>query len=246
MQASAQRAVSAPAPAPAGRLDLSMVLPFHDEAGSVERVVREGLAVGHALPGAFELIAVDAGSRDGTGAILDALAREFPELRVIRHRVNRGYGAALRAGFAQARHAWIFFADGDGQFELGQLHEFVEAAAPDRVVLGYRAPRRDSLGRRLLGAGWSGITRRLLGVDARDVNCAFKLFPRALVAELPLRSAGAGISAELLVRARRAGLHQVELPVRHRERDQGEASGARIGVVLRALLDLAAIRLAVR
>lgn len=243
MPAFVQHVVSPPDPVPAGELAISMVLPFHDEAGSVDGVVREGVAVGRALGGPFELVAVDDGSRDATGRILDGLVLEFPELVVVRHRVNRGYGAALRSGFACARHEWIFFSDGDGQFELAQLREFVEAARPGRVVLGYRAPRRDPFGRRLLGAGWRGLTRRVLGVEARDVNCGFKLFPRVIVANIPLRSEGAGISAELLVRARRAGLGQVELPVRHRSRDHGQASGARLGVVLRAFVDLAAIRL---
>ena len=140
----------------------------------------------------------------------------------------------------------MFYTDGDGQFDLRQLNVFLASlarpGAPRTVLAGYRHPRRDSLVRTLNGRGWTALANAALGLGVRDVNCAFKLLPRELLARAPLSSRGAAIDAEILAEARRAGYAIAQAPVEHQPRTHGRASGANPAVMARALVELLQLR----
>jgi len=223
---------------------LSAIVPVHDEAGSLEMVAHELLAVLPAVAAAWELIVVDDGSRDATAAIADRLASSRVGVRVVRHATNRGYGAALASGLAAARHPFVFWMDGDGQFRATELRLLVAALGEAEAVIGYRARRADRWIRRLNTALWNSLVRLLFDVPARDVNCAFKLVRRDVLGEEALQARGAMISTEILVRLHRRGSRIVEVPVAHFPRQGGSASGAAPRVVARALVEL--LRLAPR
>jgi glycosyltransferase involved in cell wall biosynthesis len=221
---------------------LSIVVPAYNEAGNVGGVVRAVLAVAPEVAGRSEVIVVDDGSRDGTAAEVAGIAG----VRVVRHPTNRGYGAALRTGLASGREPWSFVIDGDGQFDPQDLPRLAAIAAEADVVAGYRAQRADPLGRRLCGRVWSVLVRRLLGVRVRDVNCAFKLVRREVVAAVALESTGALVSAELLGKAAQQGFRIRQVAVSHRPRRRGRATGASARVVWRALRELLALGSAIR
>jgi glycosyltransferase involved in cell wall biosynthesis len=217
---------------------LSVVVPVHDEEDAIGPVVH---ALVRELPGVarrFDVIVVDDGSTDGTTAVLADLAAALPAVRIVRHAYNRGYGAALRSGFEAARHPWVLVIDGDGQLDPGQLGHVVAALDGHDGVVGYRTRRAEWWWRRLNTAAWNGLVRALFDLEVRDVNCAFKLLPASLVRDGALEADGAVISAELLVRASRAGHRLAEVPITHRPRRAGRASGARPGVVARAGVEL--------
>ena len=232
--------------APQPLAELSAVVPVHDEAENVAGVVFALCTVLPEVARRWEVIVVDDGSRDGTDAVLAELATGAPALRVVRHARNRGYGAALRSGFAAARHDWIFLVDGDGQVDPQQLADAVGALADHDGVIGYRTARADVLGRRLATRLWNGLVRRLFGLRTRDVNCAFKLLPAALVRDEPLVSDGAVISAEMLVRAAQSDHRLAEVPVVYRPRLAGRASGAQPRVVARAGMEIVRLYLQAR
>jgi glycosyltransferase involved in cell wall biosynthesis len=226
--------------APPARLpSLSIVLPCHDEAANVEGTVRDAVRVGRRVARCLEVIVVDDGSRDDTAAVAAGLGEELHEVRVVRNALNRGYGGALRRGFAEARMAWIFYTDGDGQLDLEPLPQLIAQLDSSDVATGFRSPRRDPLIRVWNGRAWTALTNVLLGTSVRDVNCAFKVFPRALLDEMELVSDGAAISAELLAKAARLGYRTGEVPVRHRPRVSGRQSGNDPRVIARAFLELA-------
>ena len=221
-----------------GRLHgLSAVVPAYNEAGNIGRVVDALCAVLPAVAGRHEVIVVDDGSTDGTGATVAGR----PGVRVIRHPINRGYGAALRAGFAAAREPWCVFLDGDGQLDPLELPRLVAAVGDADMVAGYRTPRADPVLRRLYGVIWNVLVRVLLGVRVRDVNCAFKLVRGEVLRVVTLESCGALLSAELLGKALRQGFRMRQVPVSHRARQLGSATGAAPHVVVRALYELAAL-----
>lgn len=217
---------------------VSVVIPVHDEDGAVAEVVEAVRSTMPRVADAWEIVVVDDGSTDGTPALLRALAAADRRIRVVRHATNRGYGAALRSGFAAARFEWIFLTDGDGQLDPTQLPDAVAALGDADGVVGYRQRRSDSLLRRLNTTVWNGVVRSILGVPARDLNCAFKLLPRTVLAPEGLRANGAVISAEILARAAQAGFRLAEVPVSHRPRRRGRSSGGRPAVVFRAALEL--------
>lgn len=224
-------------------MQLSVVLPCYNEGRNVARAVREAAHAASRLAATYEIVVVDDGSTDDTCQVAEALRTEVPEIRVVRHPVNRGYGSALRSGFRAARYEWVFYTDGDAQFDSRQLLRVRDAIGKD-VLAGYRSPRRDgSWQRTLLGRAWTSLTNAVLDLEIRDTNCAFKLFPKTLLDDIPMHSKGAAIDAEILSEARRRGWSITQVPVEHRPRAHGSATGARPAVMALAMLELALIAL---
>jgi len=236
--------VSEPAPTRPARL--SYFFPAHNEAGNLGALVEEALAALPAIAATFEIVIVDDGSRDATPRLADELAAAHDGVvRVVHHATNLGYGAALRSGFAAARHDLIAFTDGDRQFrvaDLGRLTaRLVAADAPD-VVAGYRIKRADPFVRSLYAWLYRLATRVFFDLRLRDVDCACKLFRRAALDGIRVESGGAFFSAELLVKLRASGCRVVEVGVPHHPRIAGRPTGARPSVVFRAMRDFWALR----
>jgi dolichol-phosphate mannosyltransferase len=206
---------------PTSRPSVSLVLPALNEGEVIGHVVEHARAALEQVATDYEIIVVDDGSSDNTGRVLDALAGE--RIRVIHFPENRGYGLALRAGFAAAVHPLIAFIDSDDQFDPLDLKRFVELADQADLIVGYRVGRRDGGLRAVLSRGYNLLVRAAIGVAVRDVNCAFKLIHRAALDQLPLHSERYSINAELLARAARAGMRIREVPVTHRERHTGRS-----------------------
>lgn len=221
---------------------VSAFLPCRNEEGNVERVVTATVRALEALGVPFEVIVVDDGSTDGTAEVARRLSGRDPRVRLVQHPRNLGYGAALRTGFASARYPWVFFTDGDGQFDPADIVRLVAHADSADLVVGYRVRRRDPVHRRLFGWMWNLLVRVWFGVRVRDVDCAFKLLRAEVVRDLPLRATGAFLSTELLCRAARKGARIVEVGVPHYPRRWGRQSGGRPDVVLRAFWELWKLR----
>lgn len=221
-------------------MHLSVVVPCFNEEANIAGVIESAAEIGRLVASRLEIVVVDDGSKDRSRDVLADLETRVPELSVVRHLTNRGYGAALRTGFAHANHDTVFLTDGDGQFDLRELPQAIGLLKGADVVAGYRRFRNDGPWRALWGRAWTGLVKLALGLEVRDVNCAFKLVPRRLVQSASLRSDGALISAELLCEARRLGLRIAQCPVSHRPRRSGEQSGASVPVIARAFTELAA------
>lgn len=239
-------------PTTRARVDaLSYFFPAHDEAENVEALVLEALEELPRLAEHFEIVCVDDGSRDGTGAIADRLAAQRPDVvRVVHHATNRGYGAALRSGFRAARYELVCFTDGDRQFRVADLAVLLDRLAagsadgrsPD-VVAGYRLKRADPAIRLAYARVYRACLRTFFGLGLRDVDCACKLVRREALKGIRLESRGAFLSAELLIKLREMGRSLVEVGVPHHPRTAGQASGADPRVVYRAVKDFWALRL---
>ena len=224
-------------------VSISAVLPAYNEEAIIADTARSVAAVLQGLVADYEVIVVNDGSRDGTADRVRAVAAENPRVRLVEHAVNRGYGAALATGFDAATKELIFLTDGDKQFDVREVREFLPALATADLCVGYRQPRRDPLLRRLNGWGWNRLVRLLFGYVARDVDCAFKLFKREVWEAVAVESGGATFSAEFLIKARRAGYRITERRVTHLPRPAGRATGARPDVIARAFRDLFRLRL---
>jgi glycosyltransferase involved in cell wall biosynthesis len=231
---------------PAPTVEISAVMPAFNEEANLEQSVGRMADALQACARGFEIIVVDDGSQDGTAAVLERLKAAHPNLRVIRHPLNRGYGAALRSGFAAARFSWIFLMDADNQFDPSEVERLLARAAGADIVAGYRKHRRDPVLRRLNAWAFFTMVRLLFGGLVRDVNCAFKLMRRDLIERMALHSEGALINTEILVLARQLGARVVEVPVEHYPRKAGKQTGANIRVVIRAFAELLAFRAEMR
>jgi glycosyltransferase involved in cell wall biosynthesis len=242
---------SAPAPelpVPVIRVPaLSYFFPAHNEEANLEALVAEALATLPALAERFEIIAVDDGSRDATGAIADRLAEENAGIvRVVHHPTNLGYGAAIRSGFRAARHPLICFTDGDRQFRVADLARLLarlaEGDQPD-VVAGYRIRRADPIVRTVYARIYRLANRVWFGLRVRDIDCACKLVRREALEGVRVESGGAFFTAELLIKLGALGRRIVETGVPHYPRTAGSQTGARASVVWRAVKDFWWLRL---
>jgi glycosyltransferase involved in cell wall biosynthesis len=218
---------------------VSIVLPCFNEEDNVADAIRAATKAARDNAEDFEVIVVDDGSTDRTSEVASDFVDGSGRARLLVHPHNRGYGAALRTGIEAARQPWVLLTDADLQFDLAQLEEFAALAQSADVVAGRRMMRQDPLGRRINGALWSALTRRLVRVPVSDVDCAFKLIRRDVLERVHLTSDGALVSAELLVKLKAEGARIIEHGVRHRARVAGEQSGANPRVVARAFRELA-------
>ncbi len=223
-------------------MELSIVIPAYNEEDNVAAAVENVDAAARRTGLEYEIVVVDDGSRDRTGEIAGGLATQNPHLRLVQHFPNRGYGGALKAGFAAATGAWIAFFPADNQFDFREIVRLLEFRAVADVICGYRAERQDPLIRRLNAFGWNTVVRLLFGTLARDVDCGFKLLRRDVLDHVTLVSDGAMIDTELLAGAKARGYRLIDVPVTHLPRRVGQATGARPAVIVGAFVDLAHFR----
>jgi glycosyltransferase involved in cell wall biosynthesis len=188
-------------------LSLSVILPAYNEDENIGRVIDDVVEyLGDRLID-YELIVVNDGSSDATKAIVMELAAQNNQIRLINHPHNLGYGAALRSGFDQALHEYIFLTDGDGQFEIRDLNQFLphiydaQGKILSKIIIGYRAKRADVFMRSLNAWMYHLFIQWILGIKVKDIDCAFKLFPKTIYQAIrPIKSDGALFSTELLLK----------------------------------------------
>lgn len=221
---------------------VSVVLPAYNEEANIAQSLAEATSAVDRLFGEHEVIVVDDGSGDRTAEIVREAARQDPRVRVISHGRNRGYGEALRTGFLTSRLDFVFFTDADLQFDMNELERFVPFLGTVDVVAGYRVNRQDRRARRLNGYAWNVLVRALFYVPVRDIDCAFKLFDRRVLAEIDIEAVGAMVNTELMVKLGRRGCSVVEVGVTHRPRRAGEARGANPKVIATAFREVVAMR----
>ncbi|HTU19113.1 MAG TPA: glycosyltransferase [Gemmataceae bacterium] len=202
---------------------LSLVLPAYNEEAGIRQAVVEACEALAELTSEYEILVVDDGSRDGTAAIVAELAAERRQVRLLCHDINRGYGAALRTGFAAARFERVAFTDADCQFYLADLGRLLPLSDRYPLVVGWRQGRQDCWRRRFLSRGFNLLTGALLGTRVRDCDCALKVFQRDVLPDLLPETNTFFVNAEMLTKARQRGLPIVEVGVRHRPRLRGES-----------------------
>ena len=225
---------------------ISVFFPAYNDEASIASLVNDALSVLPSLTDDFEVIVVDDGSTDNTAAVLDELARADMRVRVVRHESNRGYGGALRTGFASATKELVFYTDGDGQYDVREitllrplLTEGVD------IVNGYKIKRADDLQRRALGAAYNRLAHLLFSIPIRDVDCDFRLIRRRVVERVGLVSSSGSICVELVHKLHRAGCVFAEVPVHHYPRAHGRSQFFTLRRVGRTALDLLSLRLLV-
>ncbi|MFQ6101567.1 MAG: glycosyltransferase family 2 protein [Anaerolineae bacterium] len=223
--------------------DLSIVLPAYNEEANVEKAVEHVSAVARQLGMEYEIILVNDGSTDRTGEIGRELIQRIPGFRLVEHYPNRGYGGALKAGFAAASGELIAFFPADKQFDFREISLLLDRLDKADIVSGYRAERQDNFVRKLFAFGWNTLMRLLFGHLCRDIDCGFKLFRREILEHVRLISDGAMIDTEFLAGAKARGYRIADVSVTHLPREVGEATGANLKVIARAFRDLLRFRL---
>lgn len=215
------------------------MFPCYNDADTIGGLVDGVYAALEPLTERLEVIVVNDGSRDGSREVLEALAAERPWLRPIHHEVNRGYGGALISGFTAARNDWIFYTDGDAQYDASEAALLVPLAteAVD-IVQGYKIGRGDSWYRKVIGRCYHHTVKLLFRLPVRDTDCDFRLFRRQLIVDRPLTSTSGVICVEMMRSFTERGARFVETPVHHFERPHGRSQFFRLPAIARSARQL--------
>ena len=221
---------------------ISVFFPCHNEVANIEPLVKKTLHVLTGLAPDFEIIIVDDGSGDGTDKVADSLAAQIEEVKVVHHPTNLGYGAALQSGFKAATKELVFYTDGDGQFDIGEMPALLPMTRQYDIVACYRLNRQEGLIRKFNAWAWTKLVCLVFNMDLRDIDCAFKLFKRRIFDDITIRSTGALIDAEILARAIHKGYTVTQTGVHHYPRKTGTQSGAKLSVIFRAFKELFKLR----
>ncbi len=213
--------VNGPSPTAPG---LSIFFPAYNDSGTIASLVITARATAQTLTADFEIIVVNDGSADHTAEIADELARTYPEVRVIHHPENRGYGAALRTGFSEARKDLVFYTDGDAQYDPAELTLlWSKMTSGVDVVNGYKISRSDPVHRIIIGRVYHHIVKLLFGLKVRDVDCDFRLIRRRVFDRITLEHNSGVICLELMKKLTDAGCRIAEVPVHHYHRAFGKS-----------------------
>jgi glycosyltransferase involved in cell wall biosynthesis len=211
-------------PAPPRRPGLSFFFPAYNDAGTIASLVIQAIRVAGKLTDDFEVLVVNDGSQDATGAIAEELMRTYPQVRVIHHARNRGYGGALRTGFSAATKPLIAYTDGDAQYDPSELEGLWHQLTPEvDIVTGYKISRSDPLHRVVIGRIYHHVVRLMFRLRVRDVDCDFRLMRREIFDRIRLERDTGVICLEMMRKIQDAGCRVVEVPVHHYHRTHGRS-----------------------
>jgi glycosyltransferase involved in cell wall biosynthesis len=211
------------------RISITAFFPAYNDEHTIESIVRTSAIQMAKVTNDFEVLVVNDGSKDSTGEILDRLRKELPFLRVIHHEKNLGYGAALISGFSGAKKDLIFYTDGDGQYDVKEMHKLLERLGPNiDLVNGYKVKRADAWYRILIGELYRRAMRFAFQLSIRDVDCDFRLFRRHIFESIRLESRSGVICVEMAKKFELAGFRMVEVPVSHYPRLHGSSEFFRV------------------
>jgi len=225
-----------------GPVSVSVFFPCYNEQDNIAALIEKTISVLEKLNADFELIIVDDGSSDSTARIADEMAQKDDRVKAVHHQSNLGYGEALKSGFKAATKELVFYTDGDGQFDIGEMPPLLPMLEEFDIVSCYRINRKDSIMRKINGWAWTKLVCRLFGMKVRDIDCAFKLYKREIFDKIKMSSSGALIDTEILARAVREGYTITQKGVHHYPRTAGEQTGANLKVILRAFKELFELR----
>jgi glycosyltransferase involved in cell wall biosynthesis len=228
------------APTDSRKRGLSVFFPAYNDSGTIASLVITALQTARRLTPAFEVIIVNDGSADATAEIADELARGYPEVKVVHHQRNRGYGGALRSGFDAATHEFVFYTDGDAQYDPAEMSLLWERLDDQvDVVNGYKISRSDPLHRIVIGRIYHHTVKLLFGLKVRDVDCDFRLLRRAIFDSVRLEKNSGVICLEMMKKIQDAGFRIAEVPVHHYHRAHGRSQFFNFRRLFRTAIDVA-------
>lgn len=222
--------------------ELSVFFPCYNEESNIESTVSKALPLIKEIAPKWEVLLINDGSKDKTLKKCQLLAKKYPNIRVINHPHNRGYGAAFKSGLYGSIYNWIVFTDADGQFDFQDINLLIQTQKSTQadMVIGFYLGRQVSLVRKFGSAIWQIAVYLLFGLKVKDIDCGFKMINKKIPDTIPPLEAERGpfINSEFLIKSIESNFHIVEVGVHHYPRTAGVATGANLNVVIAGFKDL--------
>lgn len=196
-------------------ISISAFFPAYNDDATIQSMVLEMDYILKSITGDYEIIVVNDASQDATKEILDELAKTLPAFRVIHHKKNMGYGGALQTGFNAASKEWVFYTDGDGQYDIKELKLLLPYTDKADIITGYKIARSDSLFRIIVGRLYHWLNKVIFGIKVRDVDCDFRLIRKGLLKDISFDTTTGFFPVEMVRRFQDKGARFYEVPVHH-------------------------------
>jgi glycosyltransferase involved in cell wall biosynthesis len=222
---------------------LSLFFPAYYDERNIGKVVDKAIEVAESLDlKDYEITIIEDGSPDNTAKVADDLAAKYPKVKVIHHKQNKGYGATLWEGFITARFEYVFYTDGDNQFDLEELRKFVALIPYSDMVVGYRKKKQYSPYRKFTSFIYNHVLRLAFDIDFIDIDCAFKIIKTDLFRNITVSTKDAFIDAEIMIQAKLMGYSFTELGVAHLPRVDGLSTAARPSIIFKTIWEILQFR----
>jgi glycosyltransferase involved in cell wall biosynthesis len=220
-------------------ITLSVFFPAYYDEKNIGKVVDKAVEVLEELKlKDYEVTIIEDGSPDKTSEEADRLSGKYPKVKVIHHEVNKGYGATLYEGFTTAKMDYVFYTDGDNQFDVNELKKFVSLIPYSDIIVGFRKKKQYSPYRKFTSFIYNILLRAVFDIDYLDIDCAFKLFKRDLFDKITVKTKDAFIDAEIMIKAHLLNYTSTELGVSHLPRKDGLSTAARPSIIFRTIWEI--------
>ncbi|MBZ0204389.1 MAG: glycosyltransferase family 2 protein [Ignavibacteria bacterium] len=224
-------------------ITLSVFFPAYFDEKNINKVVDKAVTVLEDMKlKDYEITIIEDGSPDNTAEVADGLAAKYPKVKVVHHKTNKGYGATLWEGFSTARFEYVFYTDGDNQFDLDELRKFVALIPYSDMIVGYRKKKQYSTYRKLTSFVYNFVLKLIFNTDYIDIDCAFKIIKTDLFKKIKVNTKDAFIDAEIMIRASLLGYTFTEVGVRHLPRVDGVSTAARPSIIFRTIREIIAFK----
>lgn len=206
------------------KLSISAFFPCYNDRGTIVEMVTSALEILNLITYDHEVIVIDDGSTDGSIEILRSLESKYSNVKVMYHEKNLGYGAALKSGFKAAQKEYIFYTDGDAQYDVGELPRLLKVLKSDTdLVNGYKIQRSDPYYRKIIGYIYNHLVKFAFGIKLKDVDCDFRIIRRGIFNNIVLRSNSGIICVEMIKKIELKKMNIKEVPVNHHHRTYGKS-----------------------
>ena len=226
---------------------LTIFFPCYNDRETIGNLIKNANSVAREWTQDYEILVIDDGSHDGSQNLLKKIQLEYPYLQTLFHEQNQGYGAALQSGFYGAKKDWIFYTDGDGQYDILELRKLLPLMNENiALVNGYKLKRSDAWYRKVLGGIYTSIAKTVFRIRVRDVNCDFRLMKRNIFKTIKLNSKSGAIGLELIKKIELAGFKVIEYPIHHYPRIYGRSQFLNLQRIFQTITDLVRIKHEIR
>ncbi len=217
---------------------LTIFFPCYNDGYTIGSMVVQARKTAKELTNEFEIIVIDDGSSDNSREVLEELKTIVPELKVIYHEKNRGYGGALISGIYGGEGEWIFYTDGDAQYDVRELKNLWEKKEGNDIVNGYKLKRHDPFYRIVIGEIYNRLMKWVFGIKIKDIDCDFRLMKRSLFDRIKLESQTGIICVEMIWKLQNTGAKFGEVAVSHYYRRHGRSQFFNIKRLFRVFVGL--------
>lgn len=218
---------------------LSIIFPCYNDARTIGNLIAIADKIAKKITDKHEIIVVNDGSSDSSPNILSDLQNKYLYLTVVTHEKNMGYGATIWHGLKIANYDYIFYTDGDGQYDPSELLRLAGNLGENTILInGYKSKRQDAFYRVLIGNIYKSFIKLLFNIKLRDVDCDFRLIKKDVLDKIDVKERGGTMCLELVKKLERLGGEIKEVPVSHYARKYGRSQFFKLKNLLIVFIDI--------